>query len=323
MGAGAPPLTEYRLATEGARHYRPAMEHLTFLDDPRDFLERAGDHLRADPVVNTVVATYSERLAQEIEDGVLEAEVDHPRWWLVVTDDAGRVVGAGMRTAPFVPHPPFLLPMPTAAAQELARTLHERGEPLGGVNGALPGTRACAEESARLTGGRAEVAMHTRLFRLDAVVPPRPVAGALRPAVPEDADLALAWFAAFVRDADAQAGREPGSAHEPVETLEGILRRIELGRIWFWEDEAGEPVHLTGANPPSYGAARVGPVYTPPEHRGRGYASAAVAEVSRRILDGGDVPCLFTDQANPTSNAIYRALGYRPVVDMANLLIHP
>lgn len=157
---------------------------------------------------------------------------------------------------------------------------------------------------------------------LDVLVAPRPTAGSLRLATPDDAALALAWFEEFMRAADEQAGRPPGSAHDGVETIEGILRRIELGRIWFWQDEAGEAVHMTGANPPAYGATRVGPVYTPPQHRGRGYASAAVAEISRQVLDAGGRPCLFTDQANPTSNAIYQALGYRPVVDMGNLLIH-
>ncbi|WP_395694501.1 GNAT family N-acetyltransferase [Nocardioides sp.] len=80
-------------------------------------------------------------------------------------------------------------------------------------------------------------------------------------------------------------------------------------------------MHLTAMNAPAYGVSRVGPVYTPAEHRGHGYASAAVAEVSRRILEAGDRACLFTDQANPTSNKIYEAVGYRAVVDMANLLV--
>ena len=66
-----------------------------------------------------------------------------------------------------------------------------------------------------------------------------------------------------------------------------LLPRIEQGRVWLWEDEHGEPVHLTAANPPAYGVARIGPVYTPREQRGRGYASAAVAEVSRLLLDDG------------------------------------
>jgi predicted GNAT family acetyltransferase len=67
--------------------------------------------------------------------------------------------------------------------------------------------------------------------------------------------------------------------------------------------------------------ACVCPVYTPPAQRGRGWASNAVAEVSRRIQAEGARVCLFTDQANPTWNKIYVALGYRPMVDMANLVI--
>ena len=65
----------------------------------------------------------------------------------------------------------------------------------------------------------------------------------------------------------------------------------------------------------------MGPVYTPRERRGRGYASAGVAGVSRIVLAQGARACLFTDQANPTSNKIYAALGYRPVVDMVNVVL--
>jgi len=102
---------------------------------------------------------------------------------------------------------------------------------------------------------------------------------------------------------------------------DAVLRRIEDGRVWLWEHPSGAAVHLTGHNRASFGAQRIAPVYTPPEHRGHGYASAAVAEVSRRILASGATPCLFTDQANPTSNKIYQAIGYRVVVDMINLRI--
>ena len=100
-----------------------------------------------------------------------------------------------------------------------------------------------------------------------------------------------------------------------------MLRRIDDGRVWFWVDPDERPVHVTGTNPPSFGVARIGPVYTPREERGRGWASAAVAEVSRRMLDDGSRPCLFTDQANPTSNGVYVALGYQPVVDTVHMLI--
>jgi predicted GNAT family acetyltransferase len=82
-------------------------------------------------------------------------------------------------------------------------------------------------------------------------------------------------------------------------------------------------VHLTGANPPSFGVARIGPVYTPPEHRGRGYAAASVHEVSRQIRDSGARACLFTDQANPVSNALYQRLGYVAVADQVNQVLEP
>jgi predicted GNAT family acetyltransferase len=67
--------------------------------------------------------------------------------------------------------------------------------------------------------------------------------------------------------------------------------------------------------------ARIGPVYTPAEFRGHGYANAAVAGVSQVLLDQGARVCLFTDQANPISNRIYQRIGFRPVVDMAQLII--
>ncbi|MGZ6884191.1 MAG: GNAT family N-acetyltransferase [Nocardioidaceae bacterium] len=291
---------------------------LQFCTDPAEFLAAAGDHLAADPVVSTVVTSLAHRVLSQQDAGIAQPDRN---WWLVVRDDCGAVVGAGMRTASSAPYPAFLLPMPDAAAVALAHALHERAEVLLGVNGALPAVELCATELARLGGGRVEVAQHTRLHELDAIRWPTPVPGGLVVATEDDLELVAEWFAAFMGDADEQAGRPRGaSAHEAPDGSE-LLRRIRTGRIWFWVDEAGERVHLTGANPPAFGVARVGPVYTPPAQRGRGWASNAVAEVSRLIGDEGARACLFTDQANPTSNKIYAALGYRPVVDMANVRI--
>ena len=198
--------------------------------------------------------------------------------------------------------------------------MHARGEEIGGANGALPATQVVADEAARLQGVAASVWEHTRLFELGELVEPKPVEGRMRRAGADDTGLCLSWFQAFAADAAEQAGRTEGEGHEEYFTREDMLERIDGGRIWLWE-VAGEAVHLTGFNQPSFGVARVGPVYTPKEHRGRGYASAGVFEVSRRLLDDGIRACLFTDQANPTSNRIYQALGYRPVVDMANFVV--
>jgi predicted GNAT family acetyltransferase len=100
-----------------------------------------------------------------------------------------------------------------------------------------------------------------------------------------------------------------------------MLRRVEEGRLWFWVDDEGRRVHLTGHSLPSFGVARIGPVFTPREHRGLGYAGATVAEVSRMLRDAGARVTLFTDQANPVSNTLYQRLGYRAVVDQANVAI--
>ena len=102
-----------------------------------------------------------------------------------------------------------------------------------------------------------------------------------------------------------------------------MLRRLESGAdlVVDQRDRAARPPH--GARPAELRLRAAGPVYTPPEERGQGYASAAVAALSQHVLDSGATPCLFTDQANPTSNAIYQRLGYRPLADMANLVIGP
>jgi predicted GNAT family acetyltransferase len=290
---------------------------LRFHDDPSAFLADAGAHLARDPVLSTVVATVAER---EVRRGRLVPD-GLPHWYVVVRSADGAVVGAAMRTAPFEPYPAFVLPMPAGAAVALARVLHERGERLGAVNGALPAAQVLAEETCRLAGGgSARVERHTRLFQLHTVRRPPAPAGVLRPATERDTDLALAWFHAFGREADEQAGRPAGTDETAGTDRDDILGRVQDGRLFVWEVD-GETVHLTGCNPPAYGAARIGPVFTPGEHRGRGYARAAVAEVSQRILDRGARPCLFTDQANPVSNRIYTAIGYEPVVDMANLLV--
>jgi len=291
---------------------------LEFVRDAADFLAAAGDYLAAEPVVNTVVTTVAHRTVAQAADGIAPRADD---WWLVVRDDSGSIRGVGMRTAPFPPRPPFLLPMPDEAAVALARTLHDRGEEVLGVNGALPTIDVFATELARLDGGRVEVAMHTRLFELGELIPPAPVPGELVAATEDQVDLAIQWYAEFIDDADRQAGRPAGSTAHELPDRAAMLHRIRNQELWFWVDPTGQPVHLTAASQPAFGVSRIGPVYTPAAQRGRGWASNAVAEVSRRLQAQGLRVCLYTDQANPVSNKIYIALGYRPVVDMANLSI--
>ncbi len=292
---------------------------LRFFDDPLAFLDVAADHLAEQPVVSTVVAGVAQKMAADAEAGV-PWPAGVPRWFTVVLD-RGEIVGAAMRTARFGAYPAFLMPMPAAGATLLARALVERDEPMTAANGALPAVQIFCDEMAAHLGRGTRVGQHTRLFELGALVEPPPVAGRLRPAVVDEQPLITSWFDAFMVDADEQAGRTPGETAHETPGPEDLRRRIEGGRVFVWEDPSGQAVHLTAASQPSYGVSRIGPVYTPREHRGRGYASAAVAQVSKRLRDSGERACLFTDQANPTSNKIYEAIGYRRVVDMANLRV--
>jgi hypothetical protein len=293
--------------------------HVEITTDPAAFLAVAGAHLAADPVVSTVIATVTGRHQQERAAG-LAPPADRPQWWAVVRDAGGEIAGLAMRTARTPPHPVFVLPMAHGAALALAVAVHARGEVIGGLNGSLPAAQVCAAELARRQGDRVEVALHTRLFELGRLVPPRGVPGGLREATLDDADLVREWWLyRFPHDADVQAGRSPQAHGDESTESELVQRRIESGAFWFWLDEAGERVNLTGASPSTFGVARVGPVYTPPRQRRKGYAGAAVAAVSRRFLDGGARVCLYTDQANPTSNGIYLAIGFRPVVDQVHL----
>lgn len=297
---------------------------LEFFDTPQPFLDVAGELLAAQPVLGSVIASVTARTAREVADGIdswAGVDAGFQRWWVVVRDDSGDVVSAAMRTAPFRPHPTFSLPMSDGAARALATALHERGEHLGGSNGALPGAEVLARTTAGLSGGELVVAKTTRLWECTSVaVPPAP-AGRLRRATEDDADLVLAWFTAFHTEADEQAGREPDPDSGEHNTLDSVLVRIREGVEWLWELPDGRVAHLSGSGLPSYGVSRIGPVYTPKEHRGAGIASYVVGELTRRGLEAGHRMCLFTDQANPTSNKIYAGLGYEPVVDMADHLV--
>ena len=133
--------------------------------------------------------------------------------------------------------------------------------------------------------------------------------GRARDYEPGDRELVLRWLSAFIEEALPE-----GLHEEPADILD---RRLELpdDGVVLWDD--GEPVSLAGFGAPTPNGVRVGPVYTPPDKRGRGYASALVADLTASLLAGGRAfCCLFTDLANPTSNSIYQHVGYRPVTDV-------
>jgi predicted GNAT family acetyltransferase len=185
-----------------------------------------------------------------------------------------------------------------------------KGEAIPGVVGPAEWSGAFAEAWGRETGATPRLTGHERTHRLTAVRPPRPAAGELRRAAASDRSIVRDWVEAFMLEA------LPGDPRQDFDRLADRWIR-GLGRtIYLWVDE-GRPVSLAGVGGLTPHGIRVGPVYTPPEERGRGYASNLVAAVSQMQLDAGrQFVFLFTDLANPTSNRIYQAIGYEPVNDV-------
>lgn len=228
----------------------------------------------------------------------------------MVNDGAGAAALAALRT------PPHNLVVSgatdPAALAALAADVQRRWASLPGVLAPSATARAFADLWLRATGEGPVAERAERIYELTAVIPPRPVPGGLVLATAAHRDLLVDWMDRFNLEALGQSDRGRAAL--------GVDRRLTGGTasLYLWID--GEPVCLAGSAGPTPTGIRVGPVYTPPDRRRRGYASACVAALSQALLDSGRQRCfLFTDLANPTSNSIYQALGYTPVCDMAEI----
>jgi hypothetical protein len=273
---------------------------LTRHDSADEFLAAAGDFLSAREAEHNLILGLGSRLQRE------PLMYGEPAYFAVV-EDGDRVVGATMRTPP---HNLILSEIDDEAALPLLL------EDARSVFDSLPGVVGPKEWVARFavlwqeaTGAQARLGIAQRCFRCDHVVAPANVAGELRDYERRDREVAVGWMDAFV--AEALHGPEPESSESFVD------RRDEdpEGGIVLWED-GGEVVSMAGFGGRTPNGIRVGPVYTPPELRGRGYASALTAALTQRLLDQGrSFVFLFTDLANPTSNSIYQRIGYRAVSD--------
>jgi ribosomal protein S18 acetylase RimI-like enzyme len=257
--------------------------------DARAFLDAAGAFLRSRPVEHTVLLTVSERLTREgAPDGLLG-------WW---AGGDGRVAGAFLHTPPYG----VLVAAPPEAAAELGGQLRGAGRAVDAVNA----EDSVAEGFARGFGAR-RTAVHQRhrLHRLAELVPPDPPpSGAARMATEADREVLEAWVTAFGDEA----------ADRMADVAGMVADRVAHGGFLLWED--GAPVSLAASNRAIEGVVRIGPVYTPPEARRRGYAAGVTAAAAAAALaDGAREVLLFTDMANPTSNALYRRLGFEPLED--------
>jgi predicted GNAT family acetyltransferase len=279
------------------------------LDDAATFLADAGPFLLADEARHNLILG----IAATVRDA--PGHYGERHFWIV--RDGGEVAGAALRTPPY--NLVVARPRSPRALEELAHSV--AGEALPGVVGGDPEAYELAELCSRRSGRVTRTTMRQGVYALEHVEPLPTVPGSARVATADDRDLVLRWWIAFADEALHEGG--PGR-DRAEQTVDYRLSSPTAG-IVLWED-AGEPVATAGWGGPTPNGIRVGPVYTPPELRGRGYATALTAELSRQLLDGrlfegGRRFCfLYTNLSNPTSNAIYERIGYRRIAESAEIM---
>jgi predicted GNAT family acetyltransferase len=276
------------------------------------FLARAEPFLLADTARHNFALSGALALLQTPDD---ETPTAAP--FLATVEDGERVIAVATHRGPYslVISPSAEVaaangwPWLAALAQEVRRATPE----LSGIQAPPELARAFADEWERMGGPAARLVMSIRLHALDEVRPLRPVPGHLRRAIRADLELVFAWM---------EAMRAEAIPHDPPIDAEQLanVRLADtvdpLRALYLWVSSDDEPRSVCGAAGPTPVTARINAVYTPPEHRRQGYATAAVAELSRRIMATGRRCLLNTDLANPTSNRIYAEIGYRPISDV-------
>ncbi|MGH7503526.1 MAG: GNAT family N-acetyltransferase [Longimicrobiales bacterium] len=270
-------------------------------EDAAAFLRRAGDWLTGAEAEHNLVLG----IAREVAAG--RASYQPPLYFATV-ERSGEIGGYVYRT------PPFKLGIsrvPVDAMPLIVKDVSRTYGDLPAVLGPAEEARIFAEQWAAAHGAHARPGMHQRIYQLVHVVPPaRMPPGEFCVARPEHIDLVTTWLGEFRREAGIVDVRARSLAAE----------RIAEGLYFLWLDD--EPVSLAGWSAQSPNGVRVGPVYTPPEKRRRGYASAVTAAASQRALDQGRRFCfLYTDLSNPVSNAIYQQIGYTPVCDVMDWIL--
>ncbi|MFF7473231.1 GNAT family N-acetyltransferase [Streptomyces sp. NPDC008092] len=268
--------------------------HLT--NDVDEFLARAGEFLRSRPGPHVMQSTWAERVRKR---GAEAFGTGLPLFGML---ERGGEVHATCYRLP--PRGFSLSPLTPEQADSLADRLAGLEDSVPSVSADHGTATAFAEAWQRRTGATPRLRdTRLRLYRLGTLTPPDPMpAGRGRVLGEQDLDETMSWCAGFAEavgeDVVIDAGTWPGT-------------RFADKTYTLWETPDGTPVSVAGRNPLIGGQIQVDVVHTPSHLRGRGYAAAVTAEVSRAALAAGarDV-VLFADLSNPTSNALYQRLGY-------------
>ncbi|MGB3491384.1 MAG: GNAT family N-acetyltransferase [Elainellaceae cyanobacterium] len=188
----------------------------------------------------------------------------------------------------------------------IAQDIQNLPDAFPGISGPVAEVESCVQAWHALTGRPYHRSDELKIHQLTRVNPLEFAKGRLRLATESDRPLLLKWFTAFATELGGDIVIEA-----PEKSVDNSLKHRNT---YLWQDQT--PVSWANGRRSLPNLGRIGPVYTPPEHRRQGYATACVAALSQKLLDEGCKRCyLFTEVSNPTSNHIYREIGYRFICD--------
>ena len=297
-----------RLLIRHALRYRRPMLVRRF-DDPVAFREAALPYLTQDEARHNLLLGISSNLVAR--PGL------HELFDLWVVSEGDAVAGVALRTPPY--NLVLAQPRDDAALDAIVDRLLEEGQDPPGVVAAIPELDAFVGAWTATHDVDATLVMRQGVYELREVLPTPAPSGSPRAATRADRDLLVGWMRRFAEEAlpdDPEGERQ-------TRVIEDRLDASDRAGIWLWEDD-GRPVAMSGYGSETPNGIRIGPVYTPPELRGHGYATGLVSEQSRWLLGTGRRFCfLYTDLDNPTSNALYRRIGYRMIAESAEVRFDP
>lgn len=264
--------------------------NIVFTEDPAEVLTRAGSFLVSEPVHHNLLLTLLHARVRSKEAG---------RYWMAFEGDKA----AGVVLQSPTTYPAVLSPMKTQVIAPLVETIAAKVT-LAGINGEAATAAAFAGQWTERCKAAAMPVLGMRLYELQVLGGAPKTEGTLRQAVQPDRQLMIEWSRAFADE-----------VHEPSDDMEArVDMQLAAGQLWLWEN--GETVSIALAREGVERVVRISGVYTPPEKRKRGWAEACVHALSKRLRDTGYRCILYTDLANPTSNSIYRRIGYRAVAEV-------
>jgi GNAT superfamily N-acetyltransferase len=262
-----------------------------FSEDPAFALRRADRFLSSEPVLHNLILTL---LRARVAQG------DPGRYWIALHGE--EAVGVVVQSP--LEYPATLTPMGPRAVLAVVDAIAEAGVTLPGVNGDAATAASFAGQWSERCKSPAVPFQGMRLYELLELREVPRIEGHLRQAGPSDRSLMILWSRAFQEEIGESAN----------DTELRVDRALAAGQIWLW-DQNGETTSMAVAREPVQAVVRLAGVYTPPEKRKHGYAAACVHALSKRLRESGHRCILYTDLGNPTSNSIYRRIGYKAVAE--------